>query len=163
MGEILFKAQMQALEQLLCFGNGIIANYTDYDHCEFDTCFECPNMNITYLEPPPKIECDEALPHKPCDDAWITAEYGQWSNTSADLLAACQACPDAGAGAGAGAGGNGCPAGLRTYVKYDGSECWETPASAFLFIDGDAGCCEALGFTTKVGPDENQPDVNNEA
>merc|ERR1712048_1204332 len=103
-------AQMQALEQILCFGNAIVANYTDYDQCEFDTCAECPYMNITYREPPAEIECAEALTQKPCDQDFLDTEYGTWKNESSDLLAACKVCPSGGGSSGGGSsgGGNGC-------------------------------------------------------
>jgi len=96
--EVLFKAQMQALEQILCFGNAILANNTDYDQCEFDTCAECPNMNITYTRPPAEVQCNEALAETPCDNNFMATEYGKWNNDTADLLAACQACPSSGDG-----------------------------------------------------------------
>lgn len=96
--EILYKAQMQALEQLLCFGNSIINNYTDYDHCEFDTCDECPRMILNYCVPDPKITCDEPpqVPNVPCDPAWLAVEYSQWSGYNGEILADCIPCPGAG-------------------------------------------------------------------
>jgi hypothetical protein len=95
--EILFKAQMGALEQIMCFGNAIIENHTDYDHCESMSCVECsPNMDIDYTDPPPREECDEALEQKPCDQDFLDTEYNNvWNNGTdpADLLAACKPCP----------------------------------------------------------------------
>merc|ERR1712226_1160541 len=148
--EILFKAQMQALEQILCFGNAILANNTDYDRCEFDTCGECPNMNITYTEPPAEIDCSEALTQKPCDSNFLNTEYGTWTNSSEDLLAACKACPQAGGGAEA-AGGNSCAPGTLHFVGPTGNDCYQTTASAFKYTSGATGCCSEKGFTVNPG------------
>jgi len=91
--EVQFKAQQHALEHLLCYGDEILADRTNLTNCDDVACTGCERLSINYPTPHDKIDCDEEVATRPCQDDWNDKTYGSYSGTSI-LADVCHPCPE---------------------------------------------------------------------